>query len=270
MVCTLMPLIVAAENSPAKTTEPSAKDAASKFAIMKTQAESGDATAQFDLGNHYSSGVGVPKDYAIAADWYRKAALQGHAKAAYNLGNRSYFGVADVPQSYTEAFKWFKISAEKGNCRAQYRLGEMYEKGQGLDKDPIAAFLWHRKAAEQGFPHSQLALAIMYANGTGTPKDYTAAMKWYLLAADAGLAVAHNNIGDMYENGQGVEKDLVEAYARYAVTVELCVPQAAEWRDRVEKSLTQEQLRKGKARKKEIMERTMETVGKIARNIKEL
>ena len=33
------------------------------------------------------AGKGVERDFAKAAEWYRKAARQGHAKAQTNLGN---------------------------------------------------------------------------------------------------------------------------------------------------------------------------------------
>lgn len=44
-------------------------------------AESGDATAQFNLGKMYLYGWGTSKNGAEAAKWFRKAAERGHAKA---------------------------------------------------------------------------------------------------------------------------------------------------------------------------------------------
>jgi TPR repeat protein len=41
-------------------------------------ANQGWGLAQFDLGQCYERGIGVAKDPARAADWYRKAAAQGH------------------------------------------------------------------------------------------------------------------------------------------------------------------------------------------------
>jgi len=37
-------------------------------------ADQGDAEAQYFLGSAYNLGVGMPKDYADAAKWYRKVA----------------------------------------------------------------------------------------------------------------------------------------------------------------------------------------------------
>ena len=61
--------------------------AADDFAETKKKAEAGDAWAQFNLGNMYSEGEGVPKDSAEAVNWYRKAAEQGDAMA---LGTEIY------------------------------------------------------------------------------------------------------------------------------------------------------------------------------------
>jgi hypothetical protein len=45
----------------------------------------GDARAQRSLGLMHERGEGVPRDPAVAADWYRKAIAQGLASAQYNL-----------------------------------------------------------------------------------------------------------------------------------------------------------------------------------------
>ena len=81
-----------------------------EFLTVKAKAEKGDATAQFNLGLMYMNDLGVEKDYAEAAKWYRK-------------------------------------SAEQGNANAQNILGIMYEKGNGVEKDYVEALKWYNKAA---------------------------------------------------------------------------------------------------------------------------
>ena len=53
---------------------------------LEKAAEQGDAQAQYELGRCYNAGDKVPKDNAIAAQWYAKAAEQGHTDAQFNLG----------------------------------------------------------------------------------------------------------------------------------------------------------------------------------------
>jgi hypothetical protein len=48
-------------------------------------AEAGNAEAQFSMGHLYRAGEGVPRDAAIAADWFARAAAQGHGHAMLNL-----------------------------------------------------------------------------------------------------------------------------------------------------------------------------------------
>ncbi len=60
---------------------------AADFAEWRKKAETGDANAQFNLGVMYDNGMGVPKDDAEAAKWYRLAAEQGNAMA---LGTEIY------------------------------------------------------------------------------------------------------------------------------------------------------------------------------------
>lgn len=48
---------------------------------LQEKAESGDAEAQYELGNVFYFGKGVPVDLAKANEWYRKAADNGHRYA---------------------------------------------------------------------------------------------------------------------------------------------------------------------------------------------
>ena len=51
------------------------------LAETRTKAEQGHAVAQFNLGNMYREGDGVPQDDAEAVKRYRKAAEQGLTEA---------------------------------------------------------------------------------------------------------------------------------------------------------------------------------------------
>ena len=53
---------------------------------VREPAAAGDGQAQFALGNHYFSGVGVPQDYGQALLWFTRSANQGFAPAQNQLG----------------------------------------------------------------------------------------------------------------------------------------------------------------------------------------
>ena len=56
--------------------------------VCRVRAEQDDAKAQAKLGDMYSHGQGVPKDYAEAVRWYRKAADQGRAVMTRQANSR--------------------------------------------------------------------------------------------------------------------------------------------------------------------------------------
>ena len=55
-------------------------DYATTLRLWRPLAEQGDAYAQFSLGAMYDEGQGVPQNYAVAVEWFRKAADQGLAQ----------------------------------------------------------------------------------------------------------------------------------------------------------------------------------------------
>jgi len=179
-------------------------------------AEIGNPNAQYKLGRMYQGfgGKGFPTDIAEAFKWYRKAAEQGYVDAQVWLGSMYYDGIG-VPQDYAEAAKWCRKGAEQGDANAQLYLGSMYEYGHGVSQDYIVAAEWYRKAAEQGYDTAQFNLGNMYSWGKGVPQDYAKAIKWYRKAAEQGFADAQLNLGNMYYNGKGVPKNYTEAVKWY-------------------------------------------------------
>ena len=76
-----------------------------------------DLAAQRNMGHLYRRGRGVPQDFAVAVNWYRRA-------------------------------------AERGLTRAQANLADMYLRGQGVDQDMKEAVTWFHRAATRGHEYS--------------------------------------------------------------------------------------------------------------------
>ena len=96
-------------------------DFATAVREWKPLAEQGDASAQYNLGQIYRQGKGVPQDYKTAVQWWKLAAEQGHASAQSNLGVR-YINGQGVLQDYVRAHMWFNIAASSGNKQSvKYR-----------------------------------------------------------------------------------------------------------------------------------------------------
>jgi TPR repeat protein len=127
------------------------------FRKVATQGGSGlwgDVNAQFNLGYAYSTGEGVPQDYAEAVSWTRQAADQGEARAQYNLG--VLYGAGEgVPQDYAEAVSWYRQAADQGYTAAQSNLGLMYYTGEGVPQDDVEAHKWFNLAASRASAENQ-------------------------------------------------------------------------------------------------------------------
>ena len=81
----------------------------------------------------------------------KRAALQGHSVAQFNLGWMYANGKGGVPQDYTQAIQWFQMAAEQGDAWAQNNLGEMYARGEGVLRNHVQAYTWLSLAIEGGF-----------------------------------------------------------------------------------------------------------------------
>ena len=130
-----------------------------KAAIKDWQgpAAKGDADAQFNLGQAYRLGKGVPADKAKAEDWYRKAAEQGHFQAQDNYG-RMLFDRGERAQ----AAPWLEKSAARGDPRGELILGTMLFNGDGgLAKDWPRAYALMVRASSSGLPQASQTRAEM-------------------------------------------------------------------------------------------------------------
>lgn len=153
----------------------------------QTQAERGDAAAQFTLAVLYNRGDGgVARDMIQAARWYRKAAEQGHAVAQYNLGILHATGHG-VPHDVVVAIEWWRLAAMQGHAEAQFNLGLLYAEGTGVSPSPAEAVKWWSMAAEQGLAAAQFNLGLMYMKGEGIDENHDEALRLWRLSADQGF-----------------------------------------------------------------------------------
>jgi hypothetical protein len=90
-------------------------------------------------------------DYSAALQDWLPFAEQGRASAQFNVGQLYFLG-RGVPQDYAEALKWHTLAAKQGNPNAQSVLGSMYATGRGVRQDFIRAYMWHALAAENSNP----------------------------------------------------------------------------------------------------------------------
>jgi uncharacterized protein len=115
--------------------------------IWRPLADQGSGDAQFNLGQAYRLGRGVPADLRTAQSWFEKAAQQGHAQAQANLGL-----ILHQNGERQRAMPWIRKAAEAGDPRAQYVLGTELFNGDLLPKDWPRAYALMQLSAGQGMP----------------------------------------------------------------------------------------------------------------------
>ncbi len=118
-----------------------------------------------------------------------------------------------VATNEVAAFTWYYSAATSGYADAQMKIGWRYDNGVGVSQDVQAAYYWYRTAAVNGLPRAQRAVGYCHEYGKGTTQDYAAAVAWYRAAATQGYAVAEFDMGHMYYLGHGVPRDDTRAFA---------------------------------------------------------
>lgn len=114
-----------------------------------------DPNDQIKMGDTYSVGTWkILKNDETAADWYRRAAIQGDPEGEYRLGLCYAHGLG-VPKNDVLAATWFFKAAQNGNAGAQHELGNCYRLAEGVGSDLPKAYLWYNLAAASGNENSR-------------------------------------------------------------------------------------------------------------------
>lgn len=133
-----------------------AGDYAAAVAIWRPLADRGDADAQFNIGQAYRLGRGLPQNLNLAEQWFERAARQRHEQAGASLGLLLFQN-----GRAREAMPWLQAAAQRGDPRAQYVFGTALFNGDVVRRDLPRAYALMKTAASQGFPQAQAQLAEM-------------------------------------------------------------------------------------------------------------
>lgn len=235
--------------------EASLKNASAEFeagefsqalALVRPLADAGCAPALVLLADMHYAGMGVPKDAALAASLYDKAAAFGYAPALVALGDRYYSGsgvARDEEAAYDAYFRaaeldggqglWnaaallekgvypasraarqsallqaARAAEASGSISARLLLGQVYESGRlGAKADYPLAYSYYSRAAEAGSGYAAWRAALMCHYGRGISTDYPLAARWYEAAARRGYGQARWNLAFMlFHGGPGVKR----------------------------------------------------------------
>lgn len=149
---------------------------------FESQAEAGDANAQYRLGEIYEAGLGdTESDEALAIAWYGKAAEQGHARAAFRLGRllERQSGQAEA------AAAAYRQASRAGLPEATYNLARLHRDGVGVERNLRRAGELYRQAYADGLSRATLDLAQLAL--VGVERDEVVALAWALRAEEEGV-----------------------------------------------------------------------------------
>ena len=104
--------------------------------------------------------------YDKARNAWLSLAERNNPAAMINLANMFEQGQG-VERDLKKAAEWLRQAADLGDTRGQFQLGMAYEKGMGVERNPQTASEWFRKAAEQGDSTAQFNLGVMLATNYG-------------------------------------------------------------------------------------------------------
>lgn len=93
----------------------------SAFEKYQRAAKKDDAIAQNSLGNLYYLGLGVERNYKMAAHWYERAAINDNKPALINMGILHFRGQG-VKSDLLRAFAWFRLGDRAGQKGADIHL----------------------------------------------------------------------------------------------------------------------------------------------------
>jgi len=162
-----------------------AGDYARALKEWRPAALAGDTDAQFNLGQLYKLGRGVPVDQAQAMEWYKRAADHGHVKSQEN-----YAVLMFQSGRRQEAIPYLERLAQVGRPIGQYFLGTAYFNGDGVGRDPVKGYAYMTLAAAQLLPQAQTALDQMNDRLPNADKERGLALAQQLDAAAKGNQIA--------------------------------------------------------------------------------
>jgi localization factor PodJL len=159
-----------------------------------------------------------------------RVAVAGAPKAAASQANATVpAGGGTARQLYDQAIArqqagdaagaaaLMRAAADTGDARSINRLAKMYERGEGVARDPAQARLLTERAAARGSRQAMHNLGVYYAEGEGPQRDLSKAAENFRRAANRGVTDSQFNLGAMAEQGLTGQRSDREAYYWYSV-----------------------------------------------------
>lgn len=197
------------------------KEPKNSFKWCLKAAEADNKDAMYRVAKYLENGVGVKPDQAKAAEWYQKAASQGHAGALFHIGvcqMEGTNGSVNIPEGLLN----LTAAANKQHRDAMVRLGMYYENvtvdkrdGNAKEAAKVNVIETKNETKKNEVKNKEKANEGQLSEEEKGRKNKELAVDWYQKAADLGSAFAMYRLGVCYENGIGVSVNASLAIEMY-------------------------------------------------------
>jgi len=159
--------------------EPNTEEAIHYYQLA---AMDGHEIAQNNIGVLYSTGHRgrIAKNAPEALHWYKKAAVQFHnASAQFHCGLAYMNGEGLDEKDDAIAFQYFKMAAKQGHLLSQSNVGAMYMGGRGINTNYYKARKWLLKAAAMEDAVALHNLGVIYSAGYGVDPNMSLSYEYF-------------------------------------------------------------------------------------------
>ena len=172
------------------------------FQMFVNEAENGNPSAQFSVGQLYANGEGVEANLDKALEWYEKSCEQEYAPAYFPCAMIHFSGQA-AGSSKERGIHWLEKASDAGIYEAQTTLAVAYIEGEGVDKSVEKGIELLEAASSKGNPYAQSTLASLYLQGDDTIKDEHKGLLLLEQSAMSEYTEAQFNLGVCLMSGMG-------------------------------------------------------------------
>lgn len=135
-------------------------------------AEGGDPDAIFAIAR----ALETEGDRDEAASWMRRAALAGHAVAAFTLALENGMGWPDEENDGAEGRRWLRLAAANGYVTAWHVLGEQHLDPDAKRLDPGLGHAWIELGSRERNAHPAVTATILRSQAKARAADVWAAL----------------------------------------------------------------------------------------------
>ncbi|OHS93305.1 hypothetical protein TRFO_11932 [Tritrichomonas foetus] len=182
------------------------------FQYFGVHADKGDKRCQYQYAILLRDGIANRNPDQVKALSY----FEMSAKQKYPPSIRELAIIKERIHNLEEARKLYKEASDLGDAEAQYRYSKMLLQSPNMKKDPVGAFKYLSLARKQNHAEATNALGQLYENGEGVEKDLISAFNCYNQASTQFSLKAQYNLARclLYEIGttQDTQKALGYLY----------------------------------------------------------